>query len=419
MASKTNNTNLSYQQEMNELRKRVEWLDEERRKTTRKLAELEQREVLQAREIATRDQRIQDLERQLGTLSMQIARLPQVDVQLANFKDDMVEMIERYDARRVEAEKELDRLRRVEHEAMTREIADIRKELPVIPRLRQDLELRQAEEARLANLIAVQQNDMAALRSQIDAAERAVTFLEQKEKQSNRSISEVQTTLMEISKRWEPIQNRLDILSDGAGKTQAALMSITEAQAKLRESIKDWSEQVQMGEHERNRRLAGWQRTLDEFAATMQRYSQEWLKFTTQYKEAKAAVDAIPAFRDHIEQQQQQALEVLRVETKRLEAHWESFRQEDNKKWRNMELDSTQRQATADRREKQIQEKLHALEETVSQILQDKDLLWRVQTAQAEAIKKWPRMWLEEVETAIEQNPNRRRQPALMPVPEE
>jgi chromosome segregation ATPase len=350
---------------------------------------------------------------------MQISRLPQVDTQLAQFKDDIVEMIERYDARRVDAEKELDRLRRVEHEAMTRELADIRKELPVIPRIQQEMALRQAEEVRLANLIGVQQNDFTTLRGQIDAAERSVTFLEQKEKQSNRSIGEVQTTLAEISKRWEPIQSRLDILGNNVGKTQAALASITEAQATLRESIKDWSEQVQIGEHERNRRLAGWQRTIDEFAATMERYTQEWVKFANQYKEAKAAVDAIPPFHEHIEQQQQQALELLRVETKRLEARWELFQQEDSKKWRNMELDATQRLATADRRERQVQEKLHAVEEAVGKIQQDKELLWRVQSAQAEAIKKWPRMWLEEVEKAIDQNPNRRRQPTLTPTPEE
>ena len=34
---------------------------------------------------------------------------------------------DRYDKRRIEAERELDRLRRVEHEATTREIADVRK----------------------------------------------------------------------------------------------------------------------------------------------------------------------------------------------------------------------------------------------------------------------------------------------------
>ncbi len=45
--------------------------------------------------------------------------------------------------------------------------------------------------------------------------------------------------------------------------------------------------------------------------------------------------------------------------------------------------------------------------------------LVRVQTAQSEAIKKWPLTWLEEVEKALDQNPNRRRQPALVPIRED
>ena len=40
-------------------------------------------------------------------------------------------------------------------------------------------------------------------------------------------------------------------------------------------------------------------------------------------------------------------------------------------------------------------------------------------TAQADALKQWPRVWVEEVEKTLAQNPNRRRQPALVEVPEE
>lgn len=59
------------------------------------------------------------------------------------------------------------------------------------------------------------------------------------------------------------------------------------------------------------------------------------------------------------------------------------------------------------------------IEEKISKLEQEKDLLWRVQTAQSDAFKQFPRIWLEEVEKAIQQNPNRRRQPALVPVREE
>ncbi len=66
-----------------------------------------------------------------------------------------------------------------------------------------------------------------------------------------------------------------------------------------------------------------------------------------------------------------------------------------------------------------MREQITLLEDALSKLKEEKDLLWRVQNAQSDALKQWPRIWLEEVEKAIEQNPNRRRQPALVPIQEE
>ncbi|MCA9977518.1 MAG: hypothetical protein KC413_17285, partial [Anaerolineales bacterium] len=56
--------------EVQELLNRIEWLDGERRKVNKKLAELEQRFELQQRDLQGREQRIADLEQKLsGVLS--------------------------------------------------------------------------------------------------------------------------------------------------------------------------------------------------------------------------------------------------------------------------------------------------------------------------------------------------------------
>ena len=62
---------------------------------------------------------------------------------------------------------------------------------------------------------------------------------------------------------------------------------------------------------------------------------------------------------------------------------------------------------------------IQALEDELERLTTELNQLTRVQAAQSEAIKKWPLTWLEEVEKALDQNPNRRRQPALVPVREE
>jgi DNA repair exonuclease SbcCD ATPase subunit len=417
--TKSKATHSSVEQDIGELRKRVEWLDEERRKSLRKMAELEQKTILQERELASRERRILDLEKQLAQVNNQLSRIPMVDTQLSQFRDDIVKMIEQYDKRRIEADRELDRLRRVEHESTTREVAEIRKEIQGIGRLEEAIPLRQAEEARLAALIGGQQNSLTQIVSQLDGLEQSYTFLEQKEKQDNRNIAEIQAALLDISKKWEPINNRIEIIGQNLMKVQTSAQATSDAQTLLKKSINDWTEQVQIGEHERNQRLIGWQRTMDEHDTSLARFTQDWVKFNNQYNESRTAIETIRNFQEHLEQLQREANEMVRVESQRMEGRWIQFVDEDSRKWKNFEADSLQRQAINDRRERELREHLQGLEEQLDSLQQDIAQVLRIQTAQSEAIKKWPLTWLEEVEKAVEQNPNRRRQPTLVPIREE
>lgn len=400
-----------------ELIKRVEWLDDERRKGTRKLAELEQRLQLQEREISGREQRIQDLERQLAAVNAQLSRIPQVDVQLEQFKDDIVEMIEQYDQRRLSSEGEMDRLRRIEHEGVIREIADIRKELPAIPRIQHEMELRKAEENRLASLIGTQITRLSNLHNQVESWPRDIAFLDEKEKQNSRNIAEMQNTLLDINRRWDPLNDRIEITAQNTLKFQNRFKEITDAQEVLREMVREWAQQMQMGEYERNKRLEAWRYAIEEQSQTIERFKREWITFSDQYKEAKMAVQTIAPWQSQIEQQQREASELLRVETSRMQSRWDSFVQEVERRLKHFDLENEQRWSTVNRHEREMREQINLLEGVLKQVNDDKDNLWRVQTAQTDAIKKFPRLWLEEVEKALAQDPNRRRQPALVPVP--
>lgn len=411
--------NAAAAQDLSELRARIEWLDEERRKAAKRLAELEQRTQLQERSIAGRDQRIKDLEEKLAQVTTQLARLPQFDTQLVQFKDEIVGLIEQYDARRIRAEQEMERLRRVEHESNAREIAAIRKELPAITRLENEMELRQAEEARLANLIGVLQNRIPPLESRVEGWSSDLAYLEEAERQNNRSIQELQTALVEVNKHWEPINNRLDLMADRQAKLEANVQAVADAQVEVRKQVTGWAEQVQLGEYERNQRLNNWERMLEEHQGEMQAYAQQWVKFSDQYKEAKMAVETLSQWQEHIEQRQREAAELARVEFHRMQGRWDTFVADQDKKWKNFEVDVQQRWQNSVRNERQIREQITQIDEKLEKTKQDQETLWRVQSAQTDAIKQIPRIWQEEVEKTLANDPNRRRQPALVPVREE
>lgn len=416
----TNNGNNPVQQQaLSDLQNRIEWLDEERRKSNRRMNELEQKIELKDRELDSREQRIQELERQVASVTAQLSRIPQVDLQLSQFKDEIVQMIEQYDRRRIQSEAEMDRLRRVEQEGSARELAEIRKGMEPIRKLQTEMDMRMAEESRLANLIGMQKTDISDLRGRLEKSDSNFAFLGEKEKHNARSIADLQTTIVEINKRWEGIYGRLDTLNSALIRLENSMGGITEKQEAIQHSTKNWMEQIQLGEYERNQKLENWRRNLEEQASSLERFNKEWIRFSDQYKEAKMAVDTLTQWQEQIDKQQRESAELIRVETNRMQSRWDDFRQENDKRWKNEEVDREQRWATVNRHEREMREQLTVLEETYNKLKEEKDLLWRVQTAQADALKQWPRIWLEEVEKAIEQNPNRRRQPALVPVQEE
>ena len=407
------------EQELEDLRKQLEWLDEERRKTGRKVAELEQKLEIRERDVSSRDQRIKSLEEQLSKINAQISRIPQVDVQLTQFKDEIVQLIVQYDHRRIQAESEQETMRRIEHESNVREIADVRKELPAIGRLQREMELRQAEETRLATLIGQQQNKLSSLGNQVDTWENSFSFIEEKEKQNARNLNELQTQMVEVNKRWSPIDDRLDVIASNLSKLDINVRTAVDAQQDIRESTKTWMEQIQIGEYERNQKLENWRQLLDEQTKTIEQFSREWVTFSDQYKEAKMAVQTLAPWQAQIEQQQRDTSELLRVESHRSQSQWDNFVLENDKRWKSYNLELEQRWSSLNRQLRQVGEQIILLEENLNQFGDDKDTLWRVQNAQADVLKQLPRMWLEEVEKAINQNPNRRRQPALVPIRED
>lgn len=415
----TTGNNPMQQQTVSELQNRIEWLDEERRKLNRRLSELEQKLELKDRDLDGRDQRIQELERSVTNLSTQISRIPQVDLQLSQFKDEIVQMIEQYDRRRIQSEAEMDRLRRVEQEGVARELAEIRKAQEPIRKLQTDMDMRNAEEIRLGNLISMQKGEISDARTRLDSWESNFAFLGEKEKHNARNIAELQTSIVEINKRWDGIYGRLDTLNSAILRLEAAQSSVSDKHEAVQQSTKNWMEQIQLGEYERNQKLEGWRRILEEHSETIERFNKSWVNFSDQYKEAKMAVDTLSRWQEQIEKQQRESAELIRVETNRMQSRWEDFRQENDGRWKNELVDRDQRWATVNRHERELREQVTLLEDALAKLKEEKELLWRVQTAQADALKQWPRIWLEEVEKAIQQNPNRRRQPALVPIQEE
>jgi len=344
-----------------------------------------------------------------------LERLPQVDAQLATY----------------EQQSEALRAQMTQLEESIAKVGNIREVMPLFTRLQNELELRQAEEVRLANLISAQEGRFAplnnaltelrdgnvALLSRLSDAERLVEELRRSGQEFNDHWKPV---LTEIGRRVGPLGERLTVLNNNILKAEASLQTLAGDQTEMRDMLTNLAADQQRGQIETGRQIEAWQTTIDEHKDTIERFTQQWITLSNQYKEARMAVQNFAHWQKQLEQQKREAAELLRVESNRMQGRWEgflvevqeklkNFELELGQKWQTFELENEQKWVSARRSEQLWREELGAVDELIQKLQQDnRNLIWRVQAAQADAIKKWPRLLMEEVEKAVELNPSRR-----------
>jgi chromosome segregation ATPase len=407
------------QVELEELRTRIDWLDEERRGMSRRLADLEQQLAARDRELQSRDQRIEGLEESFGKTTSQLARLSKVNTELAVMRDELVKLIEQYDQRRLQDQSELEKLRRIEHETHQRELADVRAEIAALGHLQDDMDLRKAEEARLARDINTLRGPLSSVENAAESIRQELKYLQESQSSNARGITGLEGRVAEGAKRTELFESRLDTTAHNTTRLQSSIAAFEETITRLDRNTKDWSEKLSVSDNDRRQQTNEWQRIIDEHEDKLERYSADWVNISNLYKEATEAVRTTAEWREQMQVQLHEASEMSRLELSRMRSRWDEFLVAHDKQWKNYEVDQEQRWASIQRRHQELLGQLHELQELSNQLGSESEALWRVQSAQADAMKKVPRIWLEEVEKAIAHNPDSRRQPALIPVRDE
>ena len=406
-------------EQLTDIINRLNWMDEERRKSNRRMTELEQRITLQQREIDARDQRIQKLEERLASARHKLANLEDIEARIRQLRSDMVNAVEDVNVKRKEAQGEIERLRTVERQITNRELGEIRKELPAIGRLQDQIDQRKTEDTRLLQMIGNLQNRFPHYDTRIDSLTSSTTYVEEGLKQAQRQFSQLETKVLENGQRAQTNHERLDSINLKQTRFEASLHDALRTQDGSEQQIRQWLEQAKAADLGRQQQINRWDAQFESYSAEMQKFHQEFLRLSDQAKEARAITQGLGEWRKTVERQQREQAELVRVENNRMSNRWEEFLNNNDKFVKQLEIQAQQQQQQVDRRHTQMLTQIHDLEEKLAGLRTEKEMLLRVQTAQADAIKQFPTLWLEEVEKAIANDPNRRRSPALAPTPDE
>lgn len=339
----------------------VNWLDEEHRRDRSEIARLQQRIEGQSADVIEQARRIQELEGRLAATQAQLVKFNQIDSAIANTRTELTGLVERDADIRTNMQRELERSRLADREVLSREIAEVRRELPRLGRLEEAIDVRSTEDIRLSELIMAVRNQIGGLAKEIEERTRQIPFLSEQRMSDTKRIAQLQQETVELFKRTEAVAGRIPVLDETIRKGLAETEKLPTQIDQLREQQLQFMERVRGTLVDREQVLTRWQETIDEHKSTVAQAYERVQTFGQQIEVSRRAITEMQDFKDMILREQSQVQELQRLAEERIRREMDEFREDYEKKRRKAELRQEHLWSEQEKYNREVVEKFPAL----------------------------------------------------------
>ena len=321
-----------------QLEKRVEWLDNERRNDKNNLASLQNRLTQLEGENLNLRKQIKELEILITKNTSQIATLDKYDNRIDRLNIDLTKQIrdvnERADFNLNEAVKRT----KLEIEATRKSVAEIFPFTEALEPIRTEMRTYKVEDARLARLIEELKVKIQEVGRFDEDYRRSLHLLEESRRQEAKRLTDLQGEVASVRKRLEETRSRFDSFSDSFRTldTRIAELQTFEKDRKQAQSV--FIEKVNNTLVEKDKTFAAWEKRFVEIDNVNLNLNKQMEDLEAARQAVSKAVSGVDEVTQRFERRINEITEFQRLNDERFRQEWTSFKSDDVKRWTNYML---------------------------------------------------------------------------------
>ena len=384
-----------------QLAQMVNWLDEEHRRDRAEIARLQQRIESQSSDNIEMARRVQELEGRLAQTTAQLQRFTQIEAAINNTKHELTALVERDSETRTSSQRDSDRARLADREVLSREISEIRRELPRIARLEENIETRAVEDVRLSELIMGVRNQVGGLAKEVEERTRQIPFLSEQRTSDTKRIAQLQQETVELFKRSEALAGRLPVLEETLRKGLAESEKYPAIIDNLRDQMTAFMEKVRGTLVDREQVITRWQEQIDEQKGMVTQAYERMQSYAQQIEISRRAVNEMQDFKDMLMREQSQVQELQRLAEERIRREMDEFREDFEKKRRKAELRQEHLWSEQEKYNREVVERFPPLTHDLKVHEAMLGQMWKLQESYSNYFLNNAQSWLEGMQKSV------------------
>lgn len=382
--------------DIEQLEKRVEWLDNERRNDKTNLASLQNRlTVLEGENIALRKQ-LKELEMNDTRLANQLTNMDKYDNRIDRLNIDLTKQIrdvsERSDLNLSEAQKRL----KLEIDANRKSLAELVPLVEQLDALRNEQKTFKVEDSRLARLIEELKVKIEEVGRFDEDYRRSLHLLEENDRQEAKRFSDLQGEIVSLRKRLEETRSRFDSFSDSFRTLDMRIAELQAFEKDRLEAQSTFMDRVNNSLVEKDKIFKGWEKRFNDIDKINLDLTTQMENLETARQAVSKATAGLDDVTKRIDRRINEISEVQRLNDERFRQEWNTFKADDLKRWTSYMLTQEEQTRTVNQELTNTTNQIQAMND---QLLQTRDELDRLSRETVKHIQSVLMTYQESIQT--------------------
>ena len=374
--------------QVSQLASMIEWLDEERRRDKALIVTLEERIAQQVEFIDSMQRRVKSVETDQSLIRQETLHSEKENEIIERMRQEMAQMLENAEARRLTAEREADRRLELQRESLSRSLREIALRADALEKQLAAVGGLQSEGDRLGNAMRALNQQVEALTSKLEGPDRRLTFLEEQRRTDARRLTEIETELPEYKKSVDSVLPKLGLIEDLALRNERRINDQAGTERERREQIQQFIDQQQLQAQQRDQQMTELNQRFSERDLEMKKNIERFDVWAQAYREMRRIIDDFNRIGERLERRINEVAEMQRLSEERFRHEWSEWREEDQKRWKQLTLSNDEVWRNHDREYAAYVKRITALESLLPEFRGQIERLWQLERARADLYRE-------------------------------
>ncbi|PJF44150.1 MAG: hypothetical protein CUN55_05520 [Phototrophicales bacterium] len=361
----------------------IEWLDEERRRDKNTIAKLEERLQQQQEQIAQLVRHINGVEKEQADMRTQFVPVGRDEEMIEQLRLEMRQLIENVEAKRLTAERELERRQEFAREMAARPIRELADRMDKIEQQLGDVGAARAERERVTTALTLVQQRLDDLAKKIEDPERRIVLLEEQRRQDNRRIADIQTQLPELQKLIDSIKLKIDRIEALSLANEKRVMDIQNSERLRREELQAFTDQQALIAQQRDQQIKELSRSIGAYDEEIRKSLERLETWAETYRQMKKIVSDFERIGERLERRINEVAEMQRLSEERFREEWNDWVKDDQRRWKQFTLTNDEAWRGHTKEMSDFRKMIEDTRDSLTPLRQSIERLWKLEEARA------------------------------------